>query len=398
MIFLVSPNAHYPSHNWPNTVALMRALRRKGQPVQAVIFSTGTEPAPLELRASVTSVFLALPWAWRRAGAGQWQNRRFGGLMMAFETMSCLFKAVHIARKEPEPVLHFIGGSYWLVVLATFWFRRCRFVYSLYGSMLSGPASGFKAWTRQQLKKLLRHATATGRLDFTCENECLQENNSALVGTHVRLIPYAIDDEERLPPRAEARQRLDLPAEERIILFFGTHRREKDYATALKGCLRLAVPPLALFVGKVISENDPRRVAAACHYPNARILDEFVPEEMVKYFFAAADAVALPYEAGFSKGSGVLIECCRHLRPMIVSATPYFSVFVKRYACGVTYAPLDEVSFANAAHNVLSDNAKYRAALEQARHDHSWNSAADKYLELYADQRRENFGIGEKNG
>jgi hypothetical protein len=60
---------------------------------------------------------------------------------------------------------------------------------------------------------------------------------SALVGSHVRLIPYAIDDHEELPAQEEARQRLDLPPKEKIILFFGTHRREKDYATPLKGCL-----------------------------------------------------------------------------------------------------------------------------------------------------------------
>jgi hypothetical protein len=153
----------------------------------------------------------------------------------------------------------------------------------------------------------------------------------ASVGSHVRLIPHAIDDREGLPTREEARQRLDLPPKEKIILFFGTHRREKDYATPLKGCLALPVLPLALFVGKVISDNDPRRVVADCRYPKARIVNEFVPEEMTEYYFAAADAVVLPCEANFSRGSGVLIECCRHLRPMIASATPCFLAFLARY-------------------------------------------------------------------
>jgi hypothetical protein len=75
-------------------------------------------------------------------------------------------------------------------------------------------------------------------------------------------------------------------------------------------------------------------------------VDEFVPEESTKFYFAAADAVVLPYEANFSRGSGVLIECCRHLRPMIASATPYFSAFLARYQCGVNYAPGNSVSFA----------------------------------------------------
>ena len=382
-IILVSPCAHYPAHNWPNTVALMRALRRKGREVRTVIFSTGTEPVPPDLSGKVEPVFARQPPGWRRAEAGQWQDRRWGGLVIVCETLACLFRALKMARREPVPVLHFIGGSYWVVILAALACRRIRFVYSLYGGMLSGPATGVKAWLRLRLRKLLQRAVATGRLDFTCETEFLHGEITALVGTHVRLIPYAIDDAEQLPVQTEARQRLELPAGEKILLFFGTHRREKDYGTSLKGCLRLADPPLALFVGKVISENDPRQVVAECRYPKAKIINEFVPEEMAKFYFAAADAVVLPYEAGFSRGSGVLIECCRHLRPMIASATPYFSAFLTRYPCGVSYVPGDSASFAAAAKSLLADPATHRPALERARRDHSWSAAAGQYLELY---------------
>ncbi|HEX9045424.1 MAG TPA: glycosyltransferase family 4 protein [Verrucomicrobiae bacterium] len=382
MILLVSPSAHYPAHNWPNTVALMRALKRKGRDPQAVIFSSGAEPAPADLRENVTAVFQRLPLGWRRVASGKWQNRRFGTLMNTYETLTCLFKALRLSRHQPGSALHFIGGSYWVIVLAALLFRR-RFVYSLYGGMLSGSATGAKAVLRKFLKWLLRRATDTGRLDFTCENEFLREEISALVGSHVRIIPYAIDDQEPLPSQAEARQRLGLPAAEKIILFFGTHRREKDYVTPLKACLTLPQPPLALFVGKVISENDPQLAVANCRYPNAKIVNDFVPEDMTKYYFAAADAVVLPYEANFSRGSGVLIECCRHFRPMIASATPYFSAFLKQYPCGVIYTASDCASFAQAAARLLPEPGIFRDALNQARREHSWNSAADKYIDLY---------------
>jgi glycosyltransferase involved in cell wall biosynthesis len=206
-----------------------------------------------------------------------------------------------------------------------------------------------------------------------------------LLGAHIHVVPYAIDDSEALPSREEARKRLDLPPAEKILLFFGTHRREKDYHTPLRGCRTLPNPPLALFVGKVISSNDPRQVVAECGYPKARVVDEFVPEEMTRHYFAAADAVVLPYEAGFSKGSGVLIECCRYLCPMIASATPYFSSFLARYHCGVSYTPGNSDSFAEAAVHLLSGGVNFHAGLEQARHDHSWTTAADQYIKLYDD-------------
>jgi glycosyltransferase involved in cell wall biosynthesis len=429
-IVLVSPNAHYPSHNWPISAALMRALQQKGINVRAVTFGTTAGPVPPDLKDSVEPVFARLPPGWRRVAAGQWQKRRFGVLMNACETAACLFKALRqvgtsrrdvparveraertspkagetsaagrgadgAARRphqeqcqvEPsKPVLHFIGGSYWMVVLAALWFKRVRFVYSLYGGILSGSTTGPKARLRLYLKRLLQRAAATGRIDFTCENEFLYDEIKPLLGAHIHVVPYAVDDSEVLPSREEARRRLELPAEEKVLLFFGTHRREKDYHSPLKGCLTLPHPPLALFIGKVISSNDPRQAVADCGYPNARIVNEFVPEEMTKYYFAAADAVVLPYEANFSRGSGVLIECCRYLRPMIVSATPYFSAFLSRYPCGVTYAPGDSASFADAAGRLLTDSTGYQAALAQARHDHSWKAAAERYIKLYRQQ------------
>jgi glycosyltransferase involved in cell wall biosynthesis len=212
----------------------------------------------------------------------------------------------------------------------------------------------------------------------------VQEEWRPIAGEHVHLIPYAINAREVLPARDQARARLGLPPEERILLFFGTHRLEKDYQTALQGCLKLPHPPLALFVGKVISANDPALVVARCGYPRARVVDEFVSDEMAQLYFAAADAVALPYNAGFSRGSGVLIECCRHLRPMVASATPYFSAFIQQYGCGATFSPGDSASFAQAAEALLARPEVYQPALERARQAHSWDVVVQRYLQLYA--------------
>lgn len=68
---------------------------------------------------------------------------------------------------------------------------------------------------------------------------------------------------------------------------------------------------------------------------------------------------------------------------MIASATPYFSAFLAEYPCGVTYTPLGSESFAAAAQRLLADTTVFRAALERARRDHSWSSAAARYLEIY---------------
>lgn len=382
-IILVSPSAHYPSHNWPITVALFRALRQKNLNVRIVIFSTGTEPVPPDLEGSVDRVFSQTPRFWRRAVSGKWQERKFSVLTHLYETIMCLLRARKLSRQRHTAAMHFLSGSYWVVVLAALRMKRLRFVYSLYGRILLGSSTGLRGWIRSRLIEWLKKAVASGRLEFTCENDFLRTELVPVLGSHIHTIPYAIDDSEPLPTQAGARQRLNLPPNDKIILFFGTHRREKDYRTALKGCLILPQPPLALFVGKVISSNDPKQIVAECHYPHAQVVDEFVPEQQAKDYFAAADVVALPYEADFSRGSGVLIECCRYLRPMIATATPYLSQFLSCYDCGVSYAAGNADAFGTAAINAFTDPERFRPGLERARNDHSWTVAAEKYNQLY---------------
>jgi glycosyltransferase involved in cell wall biosynthesis len=50
--------------------------------------------------------------------------------------------------------------------------------------------------------------------------------------------------------------------------------------------------------------------------------------------------------------------------------------------------PGDSASFADAARSLLAGGEKHLAALEQARHDHSWTAAADQYIALYDRQAR----------
>jgi glycosyltransferase involved in cell wall biosynthesis len=384
-IILVSPHAHYAAHYWPDTLALMQALQRRGQSVRTVVFTNDTNLIPVGQRALVETVLRRLPSAWTRLAAGKWEYRRVVKLLFKCELFLCLFKALSLARSCANPVLHVISSSQWPVLLAVPLFPRIRFVSTLYGNLLPDRCqpTGSRRWSTKILENLLRRALATNRFELVCETEFVRDNLSELAGPFIHHIPAAINDEGFLPSQVEARQRLGLDPTGKILLFFGTHRREKDYLTALKGCLRLSNPPLALFVGKVISENDPHRVVAECAYPKAKIIDQFADEAAGRLYFAAADALVLPYEANYSKGSQVLIECCRSLRPMIATATPYFSAFITRYGCGLTFQAGDSISFGETAKRLLADTSVYRAGLERARHEHSWSVITDQYLRVY---------------
>ncbi|MDW7979636.1 MAG: glycosyltransferase family 4 protein [Verrucomicrobiales bacterium] len=384
-VILVSPQSHYPFHYWSNTAALLRELRRHGVSARAVVFTSDADLMLPEQCAEVLAVFKRLPRWWRKFVLGRVQGRRLASLLFHLETLACLWLAVRVASHSGAEVLHWIGGTHLPVFGAVLLTRRVRFVYSLFGRLTAedSGSGGSRRRLRSLVEWLVCRAVRTGRLEFVCETELIRQNAARIAGAHAHVIPYAIDTSKPLPDKEVARARLDLPAGERIFLFFGTHRLEKDYRTALRGCLMLPDPPLALFVGKVISANDPRAVVAECGYPKARVVDEFVPDEVAELYFAAADVVVLPYEKNFSRGSGVLIESCRYQRPILVSAAPYLSEFIGRYRCGETFEPGDPKSFAEAARRVLSDLAAYEPGLTRARQDHSWDTVVQQYLALY---------------
>lgn len=384
-VTLISPHAHFPSHYWQNTLALMQALAGRGLSVQVIVFTTDTPIIGLEHRDKVAPVFRQMPVWWHRFVSGNTQHRRFTKILSSFETVACLLKSFRLARRQSKPVLHWIGGAQWPLFLAVLCCRRPRFVYSLFGRLTQEQtASAPTSFGRRIFDRLVLAAVGTGRLDFVCETDLIADNAARLAGAHVHLIPYAIRTAKPLPEKSCARAQLGFEPGETIFLFFGTHRLEKDYRTALRGCLMLPNRPLAVFVGKVISANDPHAVVAECGYPKARIVDEFVSDELAELYFAAADVVVLPYEKNFTRGSGVLIESCRYQRPMLVSAAPYLSRFVSRYRCGETFEPGNAQSFAEAAQRLLAEPGAYLPGLAQARHDHSWEVLIERYIAVYS--------------
>lgn len=388
-VILISPHAHFPSHYWQNTLALKQALEGRGLSVQVIVFATDTPIIGPEHRAGVAPVFRRMPAWLHRFVSGNTQHRLFTKILSSFETVACLLKSLRVARRHSNPVLHWIGGAQWPLFLAVLCSRRPRFVYSLFGRLTrEQTAVAPQSFGRRMFDRLILAAVGTGRLEFVCETDLIADNAARLAGAHVHLIPYAIKASKPLPEKSCARARLGLEPGETIFLFFGTHRLEKDYRTALRGCLMLPERPLTVFVGKVISTNDPRVVVAECGYPKARIVDEFVSDELAELYFAAADVVVLPYEKNFTRGSGVLIESCRYQRPMLVSAAPYLSGFVNMYKCGETFEPGNAQSFAEAARRLLAKPDAYLPGLAQARHDHSWDVLVDRYIAVYSGTAR----------
>ena len=124
------------------------------------------------------------------------------------------------------------------------------------------------------------------------------------VASKIHVLPYGAPhpDTIAVPDRVEARRRLGLPADEYILLAFGTLRRDKDYELMLQG-LAATTGWRLLFAGPEgdFTYEDLRRRTVELGIGNRiTTFESFIDANAQADFFAASDAVACLYQKKFA--------------------------------------------------------------------------------------------------
>lgn len=108
--------------------------------------------------------------------------------------------------------------------------------------------------------------------------------------------------------RQQAREQLDVPATTPVITYFGQIRPYKNVPRLIE-CVRGCQEDMRLFVcgrlsKRVDMEDELRRAAA--DDPRIRLLLEFIPDDAVQLYLAAADLLVFPYRDILNSGSALL--------------------------------------------------------------------------------------------
>lgn len=185
------------------------------------------------------------------------------------------------------------------------------------------------------------------------------------------------------PTRAEARARLDLPPAARLVLFFG-------FIKPYKGVLHLidAAPRLrerygdgvrVLIVGDVYGEKQPylERIAAAGGDEVVRLVDGFVPDELVESYFVAADLVVLPYVSATQ--SGIVQIAYNYDRPVVTTAVGGLPEVVLDGRTGFLVPPGDPAALAAAIERFFDEDraAAFADAIAAEKRKYSWERMVD---------------------
>lgn len=157
------------------------------------------------------------------------------------------------------------------------------------------------------------------------------------------LVPHPLyDNFGAAVSKEEARFHLGLPAGEKIILFFGFIRAYKGLDILLEAMAdpRLKEANIRLLVAGEFYEEEKKyqqQIDALGIRDRLYLRTDFIPDEQVKYFLCAADAVVQPYRNATQ--SGVSPLAYHFERPMIVTRVGGLPDLVPHEKAGLVTEP-----------------------------------------------------------
>ncbi len=180
------------------------------------------------------------------------------------------------------------------------------------------------------------------------------------------------------PPQAEARAALGLPPAPPVLLFFGFIRRYKGLHVLLEAMPLIldALPEARLLVaGEFYEDEAPYRRLIAQNGLHERVLlhGEYLPNEAVPRYFAAADVVVQPYVSATQ--SGVAQVAFHFDKPAIVTDVGGLAEVVPHERAGLVVPPEDPAALAAAVVRFFREEMGARLAegVRREKKKYSWN-------------------------
>ncbi|MFH0955503.1 MAG: glycosyltransferase [Candidatus Micrarchaeota archaeon] len=183
--------------------------------------------------------------------------------------------------------------------------------------------------------------------------------------------------------RSLARKKLGI-TDAHVLLFFGFIRHYKGLDFLLEAVAQSAKKrKVTLLVAGEFWEDKTRyekKIGELGIEKNVRIFDDYIPSEQVPVFFAAADALVLPYVS--STNSAVLKMAFGFQTPVIATALAAHQDVIKDGQTGLLVKPKDSKSLANAIDLFFEKKMaeKMRNNMKKQKGLFDWTIAKEKIL------------------
>ena len=206
----------------------------------------------------------------------------------------------------------------------------------------------------------------------------------------IDVIPHGIMPVQNPPAKKDAREKLNLPPDCQIMLFFGGIRPNKGIDVLLKALeivkarnQRILLVIAGGLLGRFSFEQYSDMIKKSDLSDNVQTFIHFIPEEEVDYFFAASDLVVLPY-LNFEAQSGVLLRAYAHKKPVVVSDVGAMGELVTSDNIGLAVEPGAVDPLAEAVINTLDDLDKFLSNYNpELENKYGWENIAELTIQSY---------------
>ena len=180
-------------------------------------------------------------------------------------------------------------------------------------------------------------------------------------------------------PKQEARQKLGLTAKN-IILFFGYVRRYKGLSVILDAMPHVLQKMNATLVvaGEFYDDKEMylRQIKKLGIEDKVAVLDQFISNEDVKYYYSAADVVTLPYISATQ--SGIVQIAYNYNKPVISSDVGGLPEIVDNGVTGYVVPSEQSKALADAIlkYYAKNDEKKFSQNIQRKKGEYSWGKLA----------------------
>jgi glycosyltransferase involved in cell wall biosynthesis len=207
----------------------------------------------------------------------------------------------------------------------------------------------------------------------------------------VEIIPIGTMDYQRQRiDKQQARERLQLPQNAKVILFFGLIRPYKGLITLIEAMSDIVsnIPEAHLLIAGKSHENFDVYEEAIQRYGIASKVSsriDFIPDDQVPVFFSASDVLCLPYKE--TSQSAVLLNAFGFGMPVVVTDVGGLPDMVEEGQNGYIVPPNNPPALANALTELCTDDHRLQQFSEHslylAREKYSWEAVARQTADLY---------------
>jgi glycosyltransferase involved in cell wall biosynthesis len=236
----------------------------------------------------------------------------------------------------------------------------------------------YESLDRWVTERLLGMVDAVQLWDDRTESEFREYVESGLPSVHN--IPHGNYCEiYETVPEWDARERLNLPQDERVYLYFGMIRPYKNVLGLLDAFKEIEEAHLVVAGNPKDDELEAEIRTCGSHIRNLDLFLEYIPDSEVPLYFSAADIAVLPYNHVFNSGSALL---AMSLGTPVV-APPLGSIPTVLPEGNILYDHL-EVGLAEAMSKSEAELREVGARNERvACEEHDWDSITKDILEMY---------------